>query len=313
LNIPADLPIEGYPVDRVVGCNKLRSCTRSFFACLPGDDGHWISIATLDGNLGRVVDKSTFGGIVIALVGIGAGLVLDGGRLAQVIQPSAALIVLGGTIGAVMVQYPLPIVLQALMQLKEVFLSKEPESDALVQNLLRYALKARKEGILSLDSELSKIRDPFLKESLMLAIDGVNATDLRKMMELQLDYRGEKDERIPKVFESAAGFAPTIGIIGAVLGLIQVMQHLQDINEVGKGIAVAFVATIYGVGSANLIFLPFAGKLKIRIRERQVIQEMTLEAVLSIIEGVNPRALEMQLRRYLNSTPKPGLAKVASR
>jgi chemotaxis protein MotA len=259
------------------------------------------------------VDKSTFGGIVIALVGIGAGLVLDGGRLAQVIQPTAALIVLGGTIGAVMVQYPLPIVLQALMQLKEVFLSKEPESDALVQNLLRYALKARKEGILSLDSELNKIHDPFLKESLMLAIDGVNATDLRKMMELQLDYRGEKDERVPKVFESAAGFAPTIGIIGAVLGLIQVMQHLQDINEVGKGIAVAFVATIYGVGSANLLFLPFAGKLKIRIRERQVIQEMTLEAVLSIIEGVNPRALEMQLHRYLNSTPKPGLAKVASR
>jgi len=263
--------------------------------------------------LGSVVDKSTFGGIVIALVGIGAGLVLDGGRLAQVIQPTAALIVLGGTIGAVMVQYPLPIVLQALKQLKEVFLNKEPESDALVQNLLRYALKARKEGILSLDSELNKIHDPFLKESLMLAIDGVNATDLRRMMELQLDYRGEKDERIPKVFESAAGFAPTIGIIGAVLGLIQVMQHLQDINEVGKGIAVAFVATIYGVGSANLLFLPFAGKLKIRIRERQVIQEMMLEAVLSIIEGVNPRALEMQLRRYLNSTPKPGLAKVASR
>ncbi len=275
--------------------------------------GHWISIATPDGNLGSFVDKSTFGGIVIALVGIGAGLVLDGGRLAQVIQPTAAMIVFGGTIGAVMVQYPLPIVLQALMQLKEVFLSKEPESDALVQNLLRYALKARKEGILSLDSELNKIHDPFLKESLMLAIDGVNATDLRKMMELQLDYRGEKDERIPKVFEAAAGFAPTIGIIGAVLGLIQVMQHLQDINEVGKGIAVAFVATIYGVGSANLLFLPFAGKLKIRIRERQVIQEMTLEAVLSIIEGVNPRALEMQLRRYLNSTPKPGLAKVASR
>jgi chemotaxis protein MotA len=132
------------------------------------------------------------------------------------------------------------------------------------------------------------------------------------MMELQLDYRGEKDERVPKVYESAAGFAPTIGIIGAVLGLIQVMQHLQDINEVGKGIAVAFVATIYGVGSANLFFLPFAGKLKIRIRERQVIQEMTLEAVLSIIEGVNPRALEMQLRRYLNSNPKPGLEKVAS-
>lgn len=258
------------------------------------------------------MDKSTFGGIAIAFIGIGCGLVLDGGKLAQVIQPTAALIVLGGTLGAVMVQYPLPIILQAIVQLKEVFLNKAPESDALVQNLLRYALKARKEGILSLDGELAKIHDPFLKESLMLAIDGVNATDLRKMMELQLDYRGEKDDRVPKVFESAAGFAPTIGIIGAVLGLIQVMQHLQDINEVGKGIAVAFVATIYGVGSANLLFLPWAGKLRIRIRERQVIQEMTLEAVLSIIEGVNPRALEMQLRRYLTAVPRPGLTKVAS-
>ena len=263
--------------------------------------------------MGSTVDKSTFGGIIIALAGIGAGLVLDGGKLSQVLQPTAALIVLGGTVGAVMVQFPLSTVLQAIGHLKDVFFSKEPESDALIQNLLRYALKARKEGLLSLDSELNKIHDPFLKESLMLAIDGVNATDLRKMMELQLEYRGEKDERIPKVFESAAGFAPTIGIIGAVLGLIQVMQHLQDINEVGRGIAVAFVATIYGVASANLFFLPWAGKLKIRIREKEVIQEMTLEAVLSIIEGVNPRALEMQLRRFVNTPGKTAaLKKVAS-
>jgi chemotaxis protein MotA len=193
-----------------------------------------------------------------------------------------------------------------------VFFNPETESDALVQNLLRYAYKARKEGLLSLDTELARIQDPFLKESLMLAVDGVNASDLRKMMELQLDYRGEKDERIPKVFEAAAGFAPTIGIIGAVLGLIQVMQHLQDINEVGKGIAVAFVATIYGVGSANLFFLPWAGKLRIRLREKQVTQEMMLEAVLSIIDGVNPRALELQLSRYVSS-PQHKLAKVASR
>jgi chemotaxis protein MotA len=131
------------------------------------------------------------------------------------------------------------------------------------------------------------------------------------MMELQLDYRGEKDENVAKVFESAGGFAPTIGIIGAVLGLIQVMQHLQDINEVGKGIAVAFVATIYGVASANLFFLPCAGKLRIKTRERQVVQEMTLEAILSIVEGVNPRALEMQLRRYM-SPKSQSLKKVAS-
>jgi chemotaxis protein MotA len=147
----------------------------------------------------------------------------------------------------------------------------------------------------------------------MLAVDGVSSKDLRKMMELQLDYQGEKEERIPKVFEAAGGFAPTIGIIGAVLGLIQVMQHLQDINEVGKGIAVAFVATIYGVASANLLFLPWAGKLRIRMRERQVIQEMTLEAVLSIIEGVNPRSLELQLGSYLAAPAKRGPQKVAAR
>jgi len=259
------------------------------------------------------LDKSTITGIAIAIIGIGFGLVLDGGRIAQVIQPTAALIVLGGTVGAVMVQFPLRVVIQAFVQLKDVFFNTERESDGIVDNLLRYAYKARKEGLLSLDSELAKIHDPFLKESLMLAIDGVNAADLRKMMELHLDYHGEKDERIPKVFEAAAGFAPTIGILGAVMGLIQVMQRLQDINEVGKGIAVAFVATIYGVGSANLLFLPWAGKLRIRIRERQVIQEMTLEAIISIVEGVNPRALEMQLNRYLVSSKRRSLKKVASR
>ena len=259
------------------------------------------------------IDKSTLGGIFIALAGIGFGLILDGGKLTQVIQPTAALIVVGGTIGAVMVQFPLPLVFQAIAHLKDVFLNLDTDSDDLVQNLLRYAHKARKEGILSLDAELAKIRDPFLKESLMLAVDGANATELRKMMELHLEYRGEKDERIPKVFEAAAGFAPTVGILGAVLGLIQVMQHLQDINEVGKGIAVAFVATIYGVGIANLFFLPWAGKLKIRIRERQTIQEMTLEAVLSIVDGVNPRALEMQLNRYMVSSKRRGPTKVASR
>lgn len=259
------------------------------------------------------MDRSTVGGILLAIIGIGLGLILDGGNLAQVIQPTAALIVLGGTIGAVMIQFPLPVVLQALKHLKDVFLNPRNESDSIVQNLLHYAYKARKEGLLSLDAELSKISDPFLKESLMLAIDGVRSADLRKMMELQLEYRGETDSRIPKVFEAAAGFAPTIGIVGAVLGLIQVMQHLQDMNEVGRGIAVAFVATIYGVGSANLLFLPWAGKLRIRIREQEVIREMTLEAILSILEGANPRALEMQLRGYLGKPQRAQLAKVASR
>jgi chemotaxis protein MotA len=259
------------------------------------------------------VDKSTIGGIILALTGIGIGLVLDGGKVAQVLQPTAALIVFGGTLGAVMVQFPLKIVLRAIGQLKNVFFNAEPEPDSLVKNLLQYAYKARREGILSLDAELAKIQDPFLRDSLMLAIDGVSSTDLRKMMELQLEYEGEKEERIPKVFDAAGGFAPTIGILGAVLGLIQVMQHLQDINAVGKGIAVAFVATIYGVASANLLFLPWAGKLRIRLRERQVIQEMTLEAVLSIVEGVNPRALQLQLNSFLASPARRGIARVVAK
>jgi chemotaxis protein MotA len=290
------MPIDVLPVDRRLGPRL-------------GTNHPTCSIDLME----TIVDISTFGGIIIALCGIGCGLLLDGGNLAQVLQPTAALIVIGGTIGAVMVQFPLSVVLQALVQLKDVFFNPKSEPDAIIRNLLRFAFKARKEGLLSLDSELSKIHDPFLKESVMLAVDGVSAADLRKMMELQIEYRGEKDERIPKVFEAAAGFAPTIGIIGAVLGLIQVMQHLQNISEVGKGIAVAFVATIYGVGSANLFFLPWAGKLKIRQREKQVIQEMTLEAVLSIIEGVNPRALEMQLGKYLVASPKRNLTKVAAR
>ncbi len=257
------------------------------------------------------LDKNTLVGIALALAGIAIGTALEGGALMQLLQPTAALIVLGGTLGAVMVQFPFPVVAQAVAQLKNVFVRSGPPPDALVQHLLHFAYKARREGLLSLDAELNQVDDPFLKDSLMLAIDGVNAADLRKMMELQLDYEGEKDERIPRVFDAAGGFAPTFGIVGAVLGLIQVMQRLQNINEVGKGIAVAFVATIYGVGSANLFFLPCAGKLRIRLREKQVVQEMMLEAVLAIVEGVNPRALELRLNSFATTPPKRWLERMA--
>jgi len=165
--------------------------------------------------------------------------------------------------------------------------------------LVRYANQARREGIVSLDQELATIQEPFLHRSLMLAIDGTDPEELRKIMELELDNKEEQEEKIPQVFESAGGFSPTIGIIGAVLGLIQVMQHLDKIDEVGKGIAVAFVATLYGVGAANIFLLPAAGKLKIRLREEQIIREMTIEGVVSILEGMNPRILEEKLLGFL--------------
>jgi chemotaxis protein MotA len=245
------------------------------------------------------LDKASFTGVALAVGGILAGLLLEGGNLGQILQPTAAMIVFGGTLGAVMLQFPLAIILLAFRRLGSVFVTPQQDQQATIRQLVQYAQKARREGIVSLDAELAEIEDPFLKRSLMLAVDGTEPQELRKMMELELDNQAEYEEQVPQVFESAGGFAPTVGIIGAVLGLIQVMQHLDKIDEVGRGIAVAFVATIYGVGSANLLYLPIAGKMKLRVREEQIMREMKLEGVASILEGMNPRMLETKLVGFL--------------
>jgi len=245
------------------------------------------------------MDKSSFGGVILAVAGILAGLLIEGGHVGQILQPTAAIIVLGGTLGAVMLQFPLATVGAAFKRMAGVFFSKKTDTDATVQLLLSFANKARRSGIVSLDQDLPTISDSFLKQALTLAVDGTEPAELRKIMELQLDNHAQREEAIPSVFESAGGFAPTIGIIGAVMGLIQVMQHLDHIDEVGRGIAVAFVATIYGVGSANILFLPSAGKLRFRLHEEQRIKEMTLEGVISIIEGMNPRMIEVKLQSFL--------------
>lgn len=245
------------------------------------------------------MDKSSVVGIILALGGIVAGLLIEGGNLRQILQPTAALIVFGGTLGAVLLQFPLAVVLHAGRRFGSVFIDPKQNPHSMIQRLVEYAQKARREGLVSLDAELERIDDPFLKKSLMLAVDGTEPQELRKIMELELDNQAEYEEQVPQVFESAGGFAPTIGIIGAILGLIQVMQHLDKIDEVGKGIAVAFVATIYGVGSANLLYLPIAGKMKARIRREQIAREMTLEGVTSILEGMNPHTLETKLLGFL--------------
>jgi chemotaxis protein MotA len=251
------------------------------------------------------MDKATLSGLLLALGGIFLGLFIEGGNLGQVLQPTAAMIVFGGTLGAVLIQYPLPVVLSGFKRLANVFVEPRQNAQATVALLVKFANQARREGIISLDKQTESIEDPFLRRALMLAVDGTESKELRSVMELELDNKEEQEEKIAQVFESAGGFSPTIGIIGAVLGLIQVMQHLDKIEEVGRGIAVAFVATIYGVGAANLFFLPAAGKLKIRIREEQIIREMTLEGVLSILEGMNPRMLESKLLGFLTEARKP--------
>jgi chemotaxis protein MotA len=250
------------------------------------------------------MDFASVGGILLAIAGILGGLVIEGGSIAQVTQPTAMMIVLGGTMGAVMLQFPLSVVGMALRQFVHIFFARGTKSEVIISQLVLFAVKARRGGILSLDADLSTIEDPFLKQALMLAIDGTEPAAVRQIMQLELENGAEFEERIPQVFESAGGFAPTVGIIGAVIGLIQVMQHLDNINEVGRGIAIAFVATIYGVGLANLVFLPGAGKLRIRQEEEHMVKEMMLEGVISIQEGMNPRMIEIKLRTFIFNPKK---------
>jgi chemotaxis protein MotA len=250
------------------------------------------------------MDKGSVCGVFLAIAGIIAGLMMEGGNLGQILQPTAALIVFGGTLGAVLLQFPLPTVLAAFGQLAHVFTEPHRHNDQLAKLLVSFANKARRNGVVSLDADLQTIQDPFLKQALMLAVDGTEPAELRKIMQLSLDSTMESEERLPAVFESAGGFSPTIGILGAVLGLIQVMKNLDNIQEVGRGIAVAFVATIYGVGIANLLFLPLAGKMRLRIQDDNQRHEMMLEGVVSILEGINPRMLEVKLAGFTNNAQR---------
>lgn len=257
------------------------------------------------------MDKSSIGGVILGIAGIVAGLLLEGGNLGQILQPTAALIVFGGTMGAVLLQFPIATVIDAFRNLAHVFSAPQKQNEHLVRLLVSLANKARRNGVVSLDGDLQTIENPFLRQTLMLAVDGTEPSELRRIMQVSMDSSSETEERLPAVFESAGGFSPTIGILGAVLGLIQVMQHLDNINEVGRGIAVAFVATIYGVGIANLFFLPFAGKMRIRIRENQLSREMMLEAVTSILEGMNPHILEIKLSGFLDDAVQNSKEKAA--
>jgi chemotaxis protein MotA len=250
------------------------------------------------------MDKSSIGGVILAIAGILAGLLMEGGHLSQILQPTAALIVFGGTLGAVLLQFPLATVVSAFYGIAHLFAAPRKQDDQLIKLLIGFANKARRNGVVSLDADLADIQDPFLKQAVMLAVDGTEPADLRNIMQVSLDSSTEMDERMPAVFESAGGFSPTIGILGAVLGLIQVMQHLDNITEVGRGIAVAFVATIYGVGIANLFFLPMAGKMRLRLRDDVKRCEMMLEGVISILEGMNPRMLEVKLTGFVERTAR---------
>ena len=248
------------------------------------------------------IDWGTLAGLILAFGGIAAGLMLEGGSLYEILQPTAALIVLGGTFGATLVAQPLPVVWAACRQLLVVFAEPRFQPETAIEEIIELANQARRHGIISLEKKMENTSNPFLYKAMALAVDGTDPKDLRGILENEIDQDLARREAEAQVFESAGGFAPTIGIIGAVLGLIQVMKHLDDISEVGKGIAVAFVATIYGVGIANLVLLPGAKKIIARARQVETGKYLMLEGTVSLAEGLNPRLIRSRLEAFVEST-----------
>jgi chemotaxis protein MotA len=247
----------------------------------------------------RRVDVSSVAGVPIGIGFIVLGQMLEGGNLRSILQLTAAVIVFGGTLGAVMVSFPLRDIRHAVVSLRHLVVDDAPAPDGVVALIGRFAVRARKEGLLALEDDAERLSDPFLKRALALAIDGTNSGTLRAMLEDEISTREEAEELPARVFEAAGGYAPTVGILGAVLGLIHVMSNLSDVSKVGAGIAVAFVATIYGVASANLVFLPAANKLKLKHREHMRLCEMTQAGVLALQQGQSPRLIADRLAVFV--------------
>ena len=237
-------------------------------------------------------------GLLVAIGSIVLGQFLEGGSLGSILQPTAFLIVIGGTLGAAMLQYPLPVFLRCLRMLPWVLRPPQIDPQGVIRDILRYSDVARRNGLLALEAAIDGIDDPFLRRGLQLLVDGADPAKIRATMEQEILAVEHHDSQAARVLESAGGYAPTVGILGAVLGLIHVMENLADPSKLGAGIAVAFVATIYGVGSANLFFLPVANKMKNIVHERAKLQELVVDGLVAIAEGENPRMIEGRLQGY---------------
>ncbi len=245
------------------------------------------------------MDFLTIFGILLAFIAIAIGQTIEGGDLSHLVNGSAFLIVIGGSFGAVILQTPSKIFFRSLKIIKWMVLP--PKSNLLknVKRIVEISTVTRKEGILSIESEIPKEKDSFIRKGLELIIDGNTASEVRSALMFELQSEQHLDIEATGVFESLGGYSPTIGILGTVLGLIHVMDNLSDPTELGAGIAVAFVATIYGVGFANLIFLPIAHKLRAHVDRRTRTREMFIEGFSAIAEGEHPRLIENRLRGFV--------------
>lgn len=245
------------------------------------------------------MDINSVIGILLALAAIIGGQVLEGGHVGSLLQLTAFVIVCGGTLGAVMLQSPVKVFVSGMKMVRWVFVPPKLTPRILAEQISVLSQAARKEGLLALEPQVEMAADPFLKKGLQLLVDGVEPEKLREALEVELNAVEEHQRQAARVWEAAGGYAPTIGILGAVMGLIHVMENLSDPSRLGGGIAVAFVATIYGVGLANLVFLPIANKLKAIIAQHVVVREMLVDGLVAIASGENPRLIEGRLLGYI--------------
>lgn len=238
-------------------------------------------------------------GFVIAISGILVGQVLEGGSLGILFQSTAFFIVFGGTLGAVMFQSPSKVFFTGLAMGRWVIAPPKMDFQGLIHQVVEWSVLSRRDGILMLENQLENLHDPFARKGLQLLVDGNSAEKIREVLEVDIDTHEQLSWQASRVWESAAGYSPTIGIIGAVLGLVHVMQTLGEPSKLGSGIAVAFVSTIYGVGLANLLFLPVANKLKAHIMEHSKRRTMLIDGLMMIANGEHPRFIETKLQGYL--------------
>jgi len=238
-------------------------------------------------------------GLILAISAIIFGNLLGGGETVQLFQLTAFLIVVGGTMGAVMIQTSFSIFLRAMSMGRWVFFTPSFNLDQTVEKLVSWSQMSRREGLLALEDISYEEEELFTRKALQLLVDGNEPETIRQVMETEISIMEHTEIQAAKVYEAMGGYSPTIGIIGAVMGLIHVMNNLADPSRLGDGIATAFVATIYGVGLANLVLLPMAGKLKSLVHKQIIQYEMLLEGIVSIADGENPRSLESKLQSYL--------------
>lgn len=245
------------------------------------------------------MDRGSLIGLGLAGVAILGGQAMEGGQISLFLQPAAFVIVVIGTLAAVLLHHPLPVFMQGLRMAKWVFRPPEPEAGALIRRIVQWSHTVRQEGVLALEKHVNMTRDPFQRTGLQLLIDGADADKLRDTLDVQIVNFETTERQAARVWEAAGGYAPTLGILGAVIGLIHVMENLADPGKLGTGIAVAFVATIYGVGLANLVFLPVASKIKFTIARRVAEREIICDGLIGIAQGDNPRIIEARLKGYL--------------